>query len=158
MYFLITTEQYLLSFCTFVLAVFTDVLDGFVARKQDSVSAFGGLLDHTADCAFVVSALYALSTLHIVPSLLSLLVAIAFLQYVVDSGALKKKGLVPSLMGRWNGIAYFVLVAVPVTQEAFGFQLVSDYYIIIAGWALCTLTVFSMIERMTMFFRRSRAN
>lgn len=136
--------------------MFTDVFDGRLARRQGTESKFGGLFDHATDCIFVVCALFALSRHDIVPLALSGLVAAAFIQYVVDSGALKKKGLVPSKLGRWNGIAYFVLVAIPLVQNSFDFQWISDRQILVGGWAMCVMTLASMFDRASLFFRKSR--
>ena len=132
-------------------------MDGRLARKQGKVTNLGGAFDHATDCIFVVCSLYALSRHGVVPWLLCVLVAAAFVQYVLDSGAIKRKGLVPSKLGRWNGIAYFVLVAVPIIQNAMKFQWISDYHILIAGWTMCAMTVFSMLNRVSLFFRRSRS-
>lgn len=156
-YWSIADERYFLSLCLFLTAVVTDVMDGRIARSQGNVTDLGGLFDHATDCLFVVCALYALSTHEIVPWQLSALVAAAFVQYALDSGVLKKKGLVPSKLGRWNGIAYFVLVAIPIVQNSLKFQWISDYHIFIAGWAMCAMTGFSMLNRIALLLRRSRS-
>ncbi len=153
----IIEQRYFVSFCIFVIAVFTDVFDGRLARRQGTESNFGGLLDHATDCIFVVCALFALSRHEIIPLALSGLVAAAFIQYVLDSGALKKKGLRPSKLGRWNGIAYFVIVAIPLVQNSFDFQWVNDHQILVGGWALCVMTIASMFDRASLFFRKTRS-
>lgn len=152
----IVEQRYFAGLCVFVLAVLTDVLDGRLARRQGSDSNLGGLFDHATDCTFVVCATFALSRQEIVPLALSALIAAAFIQYMLDSGALRKKGLVPNKIGRWNGIAYFVLVAIPLVQNAFEFQLFNHHQIYVGGWALCVMTVVSMIDRVSLFFRRSQ--
>ena len=45
------------------------------------------------------------------PLVLPGLVAAAFVQYTLDSRALAGQRLRASALGRWNGIAYFVLLA-----------------------------------------------
>jgi CDP-diacylglycerol---glycerol-3-phosphate 3-phosphatidyltransferase len=47
----------------FVLASFTDALDGWLARRQDSESTFGKLMDPLADKLLVTSALVSLVAL-----------------------------------------------------------------------------------------------
>ncbi len=153
----IVVEQYTLSLGIFVIAVVSDVLDGRIARKQNNVTRIGGILDHTADCLFVVCALYALSTHGIFHWALPAIVAAAFLQYVIDSGVLKKKGLVPSQWGRWNGIAYFVLAAIPIVQKGMKFEWISDYHLLIAGWAMVAMTAGSMLERLGLLGKRPSA-
>ena len=153
----IIEQSYFASLCIFAIAVFTDVLDGRLARRQGTESNLGGLFDHATDCIFVVCALFALSRHEIVPLALSGMVAAAFIQYVLDSGALKRKGLVPSKLGRWNGIAYFVVVAIPLVQNSFDFRLISDHQVLVGGWAMCVMTLASMFDRASLFFRKSRA-
>lgn len=154
----IVEQRYFAGLCVFTIAVITDVMDGRLARRQGTESKLGGLLDHATDCVFVVCGLFALSRHDIVPLALSALVVAAFIQYMLDSGALKKKGLVPNKIGRWNGIAYFVLVAIPLVQNAFNFQWLSDHQIYVAGWAMCAMTVVSMLDRVSLFFRKSRSS
>ncbi len=45
---------------TFVVAAFSDFLDGYIARKQKIVTVFGSQLDHIADKFLVVSSLIML--------------------------------------------------------------------------------------------------
>ncbi len=66
------------AFALFVLAGATDAVDGFVARKLDSESEFGRMLDPIADKMMVSAALLMLvadgtvSGLHLIPALVIL--------------------------------------------------------------------------------------
>ena len=42
----------------FLVAIATDLADGYLARTWDQTSAFGGLLDHTSDAVFIACLLY----------------------------------------------------------------------------------------------------
>src|SRR2546428_10355646 len=66
-------------------AIATDVLDGALARRRDTVTAAGRAFDHAADCFFVTSGLVAGAVRGALPPILPILVATAFPQYVVDS-------------------------------------------------------------------------
>ena len=143
----IVGEYWTAAFVAFVIGAVSDFYDGRIARDQNTVSRLGGLLDHTADCVFVACALAALGYLEIVPWYLSPLVVVAFVQYVVDSGVFKKRELVASRLGKWNGIAYFVLVGIPITQNALSLDWITDKFVYTAGGAMCVLTLVSIFER-----------
>ncbi len=134
-----------------VLAIASDLLDGIVARKRKTASAQGQLLDHTADFLFVVSGLAAAAYAQLVPVLLPMLIAVAFTQYVLDSRFLfKQKHLRLRLLGRWNGILYFVpIVLIAVSRLAFvapGEQVLLQL-ITIFGYGLILSTLASIVDR-----------
>ncbi|MGB7297080.1 MAG: CDP-diacylglycerol--glycerol-3-phosphate 3-phosphatidyltransferase [Candidatus Aminicenantales bacterium] len=56
------------AFAIFVLATFTDTLDGYWARKKKQTTVLGQLLDPTADKLLVVSALVCLVGTGVVPA------------------------------------------------------------------------------------------
>lgn len=91
------------------LAVATDIADGRAARHFGTASARGMLFDHATDFLFVTSALAALAYAGVISALLPALIALAFTQYVLDSYLLhRQKSLRMSVLGRWNGVFYFV--------------------------------------------------
>ncbi|MGI9322894.1 MAG: CDP-alcohol phosphatidyltransferase family protein, partial [Pseudomonadales bacterium] len=98
------------------IAIGTDVVDGRLARATKTSSQLGGVLDHGSDASFVTLALAALASHGWVPWLLPVLVPLAFLQYLLDSRSLAGQPLRASQLGRYNGIAYFVLAGFPVMQ------------------------------------------
>ena len=113
-------EAFGLAFVLFWAAVASDVADGRLARARGEVSAFGGLLDHATDAAFVTAGLGALAAEGAVPIALPFLVPAAFVQYVLDSKSLTGRALRTSVLGRWNGILYFVPTGVVVVRETLG--------------------------------------
>ena len=139
----------------FALAVATDLLDGRIARRFGEVTPLGGLLDHCADAAFVSAGLGALAWQGGVPAPLPLLVAAAFLQYVLDSRALAGRRLRASGLGRANGIAYFVLLGIPLVRDALGLAAPGDGLVRALGWALVATTVASIADRATRTWGRS---
>jgi phosphatidylglycerophosphate synthase len=97
------------------VAIVSDYYDGVVARTTGTASAGGMLFDHTTDFLFVTSGLAGASLTGVVPTILPVLVAVAFSQYVLDSYFLhRQKQLRMSRLGRWNGILYFA----PLVQIA----------------------------------------
>jgi len=137
-----------LATLVFFLAVGTDVADGWVARRYGEVTPLGGLVDHAADATFVCVGTAALAYSGALPVLLPALIAAAFLQYVVDSRGSTARGLRPSVLGRWNGIAYFVIVAVPIVRDTLGLGWPGAGLVNAFGWVLVGATGVSMADRL----------
>ena len=135
------------------VAIFTDLLDGAVARRRATATPGGQLFDHVTDCLFVAACLTGAALSGRVTAALPVLVVLAFAQYVVDSYWLhREKRLRMSAVGRWNGIGYFVplviLAAAPLEviphQAAVLTPLAG-----ITAWVLVGSTVVSIVDRAT---------
>jgi phosphatidylglycerophosphate synthase len=135
------------AFALFWLAVGSDLLDGRVARRYGEASALGGFLDHVTDAAFVSLGLAALALRGEAPALLPAAVALAFLQYTLDSRVIRGAALRASALGRWNGIAYFVPIGTVVVRDALGLGWPAPRLVLWLGWALVASTLLSMIDR-----------
>jgi phosphatidylglycerophosphate synthase len=141
----------------FALAVATDLADGPLARRRGEASALGGLLDHAVDATLCVVGLAAWWCRGEAPAVLAPLVAAAFAQYVLDSRALAGRPLRTSALGRWNGIAYYVLVAVPIYRDALGLAWPGAGWVRAAGWALAAATLVSIADRLLALGRPRQA-
>lgn len=142
----------------FTLAVVTDLVDGPLARRFGQDSALGGLLDHATDAAFVTISLGALAFVGYGNLLLPGLIVAAFVQYALDSKALAGHRLKTSWLGKNNGIAYFVLVGVPVVRNGLGLSWPADLWIQLFGWLLLATTVISMLDRLVALLRERRSS
>ena len=134
-------------------AIFTDLLDGAVARRQGRATPGGQLFDHATDCLFVAACLGGAALSGRVTAALPVLVVLAFAQYVVDSYWLhREKRLRMSAVGRWNGIGYFVplviLAAAPL-EVIPGQAAVLTPLAGITAWVLVGSTVVSIVDRAT---------
>jgi phosphatidylglycerophosphate synthase len=132
----------------FALAVASDLADGPLARRRGEASALGGLLDHASDASFVTAGLGALALGGHVTPLLPALIAIAFVQYALDSRALSGRRLRASRLGRWNGIAYFVALGIPVVRDALGLTWPGPLLVHAVAWLLVLATLASIADRM----------
>ena len=141
----------------FALAVATDFADGAVARRYGESSSLGGLLDHAIDATFCVLGLSAHAAAGVVPWALPVLVAAAFTQYVADSKSLAGRPLRASRLGRWNGIAYFVAVAVPIVRDTFGWSWPGVTLVWWLAAALVVSTLVSMLDRALALQRPTQA-
>jgi cardiolipin synthase len=131
----------------FFLAVATDVVDGYLARRAGQASAQGLLFDHAVDAIFVTAGTAALARAGALPAVLPPAIAIAFLQYALDSRILASRGRRPSRLGRWNGIAYYVAIAVPLVRDALGLAWPGPGLVRAVGWLLVATTAVSVTER-----------
>jgi phosphatidylglycerophosphate synthase len=144
----ILREGHGIALLIFAAAVLTDLLDGKVARRLGQASSLGGVLDHATDAAFVTAGAGALGFRGEVPQVLPWLIAAAFLQYVVDSRVAAGGSLRSSVLGRWNGVAYFVLLGIPVARDGLGLAWPPLALVRAAGWALVASTLLSMAQRL----------
>ena len=149
-----------LAMIVFFLAIGTDFADGWVARRYGEVTPLGGLIDHAADATFVCVGTAALAYSGVLPVLLPILIAAAFLQYVFDSRGLAASRLRPSSLGRWNGIAYYVIVGVPIVRDTLGLVWPGAGLVTVLGWVLVGATLASIADRLrwTLLSRRARGS
>jgi CDP-diacylglycerol--glycerol-3-phosphate 3-phosphatidyltransferase len=140
-------DQRALAFVFFWLAVATDLADGPIARRRGETSVFGAFFDHGTDALFVTSGLAALAQRGDVPVLLPILVVLAFTQYTLDSRVLSGQALRTSRLGRWNGIAYYVVLGIPVCRDAISLSWPRPNLVEAFAWALIATTLLSMTDR-----------
>lgn len=132
----------------FVLVILSDLLDGILARRLQLETQFGMLLDHFADAFFVitVTGIYAIYGLLAWP--LPIVIAWAFVQYVVGSRVLRGAGLRASQLGRWNGIAYFVIAGGAITLHRFAnAEPALAVALNLLSWVLVATTLLSIHSR-----------
>jgi phosphatidylglycerophosphate synthase len=146
----------LVAALVFTLAAASDFADGRVARRRGESSSFGGLLDHSVDAFFVSAGAAALASVGVLPVPLAPLIAFAFLQYAFDSKPTRTRALRASSLGRVNGIAYYVIVAVPVVRDALALGWPGPGLVRALGWLLVGSTLLSILDRL--LARDSRAS
>jgi CDP-diacylglycerol--glycerol-3-phosphate 3-phosphatidyltransferase len=129
-----------------IVAVITDVLDGPIARRRGTVTAWSGTFDHTTDFLFVTSGLFAGATRGAFPWILPILIVAAFTQYVLDSYWIRREmKLRGSKLGRYNGIAYFAPTFIDALIRT-GLHFLQPVLTILV-WLLVLSTLISMIQR-----------
>ena len=142
-----------LAALAFTVAILTDLADGWVARRFHEVSPLGGLIDHAADASFVTSGCVALAWRGELPWLLPGLIALAFVEYAGSAWRSASGRLRGSALGRWNGIAYYAIVGLPVLRDAFEGAAPSPDWVYGLGWVLVVSTLFSIAQRRGYHFR-----
>ena len=135
------------------VALATDYFDGVIARRYGTASAGGQLFDHATDCFFVTTCLTGAALAGHVPLALPVLIAVAFLQYAIDSYWIHRQArLRMSRIGRWNGIAYFVPLVVLATARLDLVPATTPLLGDIArglAWLLIASTCVSIVDRAT---------
>ncbi len=101
----------------FAVVVLSDMLDGPLARRRGTPTPFGTLIDHGADACFVTIGTAVYAALGVLPWMLPVAIAIAFTQYVADASLFSSTTPRPSRLGRYNGIAYFVIVGAAIAAD-----------------------------------------
>ena len=139
----------------FVVAALTDYFDGPLARRSGQASALGGIADHGIDAVFVTAVCTAAALLGQINPLLPVLIMAAFIQYLLDSRALAGRPLRASQLGRYNGIAYYVIAGAVTIAPAIGLWTTLAPVVAALAWVLVASTVLSMANRLQALLRGS---
>lgn len=163
----------IISFVIFVVAAFTDFLDGRISRKKGIVTKFGKIMDPLADKLLVSSGFIMLTGLGIIPAFITAIVV--FRDFFVNAlrmfGADSQKDLAAGLSGKVKTLfqmltIVFALLSYCISPEAtlFGFISNSMSFSIIGlfvnvAMSVCTVgviiaTVWSFID----YFIRFKAD
>ena len=153
----VLTETWFAAFGVSVYAVVSDLIDGPIARRLEQATRLGTRIDHTADFVFVFFGLVGLS-LHdasVVPLALPVFQLCAFLEYSY-SGPQSHISLLPSRLGKYNGILYFVVVVATTTQYTFQLNWIPSDLIYGCCWVLVASTIASMTFRVVDRIQKKR--
>lgn len=97
----------------YLISGFTDVVDGIVARKTNTVSEFGSRLDTVADFIFVAACMIKLLAGMDIPIWLWIWIAMIFVMKIINivSGVIIKKKFVAehTIMNKINGLILFII-------------------------------------------------
>ena len=140
---LLLNRQYVGALLVFVLAGFSDALDGYLAKRYHWTSRLGALLDPLADKLMLVSGFVALAWLGLIPLWLVGLVILR--DVVIVTGAIvyhmriEKLEAAPSMVSKLNTLAQILLVLAVMYSQAIR-QLPSFWMdVLIYGVLLTTL-------------------
>lgn len=139
----------LLALITFILASFTDFLDGYIARKFNMITNFGKLMDPLADKLLVTAALVLLTQSGDIPVPVTIVIisrefAVSGLRQVAAEQGLV---LAAGYLGKFKTVFQMIFIILMLTgMEPF------LGYARICMWIALALTIISMIE----YFWRNR--
>lgn len=127
-------------FCIlYLVAGFTDMIDGTIARKTGTANEFGSRLDTLADIAFVVVCMIKLFPVLIIPTWLCIwigVIAIIKVFNIISEYILQKKFAAKhTLMNKVTGVVLFIL---PLTLS-----IVDLKY---SGGFVCTIAILAAVQ------------
>ena len=136
-------EWHLVAFIIFILASFTDMLDGKIARKYNLVSNFGKFMDPLADKLLVCSALICLVSLVRIPAWIVIIIVAreftisGFRLIAAEQGTV----IAASYFGKFKTTFQMIMVILMI-MDLPQLNLLTQ----IVMWAALILTVLSLID------------
>jgi CDP-diacylglycerol--glycerol-3-phosphate 3-phosphatidyltransferase len=126
----------------FALASFTDALDGWIARRQKSVSTFGKLMDPLADKLLVTAALVSLVSLDRVSAWVAMvIIAREFAVTGLRQLAMEHGEVIPaSIWGKLKTVFQVAMVLVLITVDG------SPAWVTALVWVTTAITVVSAAD------------
>ena len=150
-FWLVLTDQWEWAFFVFCYAAGSDFVDGPLARYLRLDSPLGHRFDHVADVVFTASGLASLAWLSMIPWVLVVVQLMAFVEYTVNGP--NKSGFRTNKLGQINGVLYFVLLGIPVTQFAMNLDWIPSSLIAALAWVLAGSTLLSLVLRLVNRYR-----
>ena len=149
--YLTSFEQIIYNFLAlaiFLIAGTTDYIDGYIARKTNTESSFGALLDLLADKLLVCIVLVWLvklntSLIFVVPVLIIILrelIISSVRQFIVEKGGINKMEV--SLAGKSKTTIQFIAVSLIIISPGMGFYLSSLGLLVL--WLAALVSLYSL--------------
>ena len=107
MVLLIFINQFIISFILLLVACFTDIIDGIVARKLEVTSNFGAYFDVSADFSLVVIMFIGFVLLQVYPFWIVILISFMFFQFLITS---RSKKPVYDPVGKYLGTLHLIII------------------------------------------------
>ena len=155
---LIAQESYLLALCLFVLAGFSDGLDGFLAKRFDWHTRLGALLDPIADKVLVAGVFVMLVAVDLMPLWLASIVILR--DVVIVGGATAYNFLVrplegePSRISKLNTALELLLILFVLSRAAVGWP--PEVSITVLGACVLVTVIVSGIDYVWSWSQRAR--
>ena len=154
----------LLVLTIFLIASFTDFLDGYIARKRNIVTNLGKFLDPIADKLLVFAALIMLVEGEMLPSWVPIIIAAR--EFMVSAirmlAASEGKVIAASMLGKVKTVTQMTAISLafldvnPFMEFIYGtldgFELISNILMSIAIWLAVIATIWSGID----YFMKSK--
>ena len=135
-----------LALLVFIIASLTDLLDGYLARKNNQITAFGKLMDPLADKVMVCTALICQASSGIIPWFAVIIVMLKELLMLIGAAVMLHNDVVvySNLLGKTAMCAFVAALVLSFYHAEFaalGFQLDS-----ILLWISVVLTLAALVD------------
>lgn len=111
-YFFQVKGNYVAAMIVYALASVTDILDGYLARKWNQITAFGKLMDPLADKLLLLVALYCLASKQFLPWFIFFFILAKELIMIFAAMFLYKENVV--VYSKWSGKLATILFSIAV--------------------------------------------
>ena len=144
----IINDFILLSIILFLIAIFSDAIDGYLARKLSLSSSAGAYFDIIADFILVLNAFIAFVIIGIYPYWIIILIVLVFLQFIVSS---KFNVLIYDPVGKYYGSFLFLMIFITLLPLNF-----INYYLLLI--IIVLFSFISLISRYLFFILKRKDN
>lgn len=107
-------NSFIYSIYIFFIAGFTDVLDGYLARKYNLITKWGVVLDPLADKLMLLTVLACLTLKNLIPNLVLIIIAIKEVAMIIAGVVLYNKNfIIPSnIFGKISTFIFYLAILV----------------------------------------------
>lgn len=127
----------------FAFTIIVDILDGFLARKNDLVTANGSKIDVICDFLFIILATFSLVVIDLVPFWFLFVIALKLIEFFVTSGS---GGLRYDKFGTYVAYMFYALPIVAILINSKNLILILTIVITICAITSSILRIKSMRE------------
>lgn len=142
--YLMLTKKTVVAVVVFILSGVTDILDGYIARKNNCISNLGKVLDPLADKLMQFSAFICLWISELVPFWMPVLYFVKELATAIGAWAVFKKGKRVVKSHVFGKLATFFVFAFVTVMIVFGESISSGVTAVLCA-ALCLYFVYSCL-------------
>lgn len=144
------STNYIIPVLVFILAGFTDVLDGYIARKFNLITKWGTILDPLADKLLQISVLFVLTDKKLIPLWIIIVVSIKELFMVIGGSIIYKNKI--SIESKWYGKTATVLFYIAIVTVMFVGGMVGRCIITLA----VIFTLYSAVQYAIEYIKNAR--
>lgn len=140
----VTLYKVIFAIILFIVIRLTDVIDGWVARKTNTVTIFGSYFDVGTDFIFVLSSYFVLYYMQVLPLWMILIVIYKFTEFLIISNILKTyciknsinntKVLTYDILGRIASALFYLIPSIVLI-----FKYLNTGYVVLDIMYLCVL-------------------